>query len=129
MEQKSLTEETKAGFVAIVGRPNAGKSTLMNALTSFSLRKAFIPIRMPNDYKAIQACFTTFGPIAPEQVRAVIIRDTLHVTEFIASEALEREIRTIPQARILERVKLRFDGAGVLQTPIVSGVGEKDFRI
>ena len=27
-----MTEQTKAGFVAIIGAPNAGKSTLMNLL-------------------------------------------------------------------------------------------------
>ena len=42
------------------------EKTIMNALTSMSLHKAFIPIRMPTEEKAIQACFTTIGPIPPE---------------------------------------------------------------
>ena len=58
------------------------EATLMNALTSLSLRKAFIPVRMPSDRKAIQACFTTIGPVPPAAVRAVVIRDTLHLAEF-----------------------------------------------
>jgi len=90
------------------------EATLMNALTSLSLHKAFIPVRMPNDRKAIQACFTTIGPAPAEEVRAVIIRDTLHLSEFWASRALRKEIDAIPEAEIVATAPLAFDPAGNL---------------
>jgi hypothetical protein len=90
------------------------EATLMNALTSLSLHKAFIPVRMPNDRKAIQACFTTLGPVPAGEVRAVIIRDTLHLSEFWASRALHPEITAVPEAEIVATAPLAFDPAGNL---------------
>jgi hypothetical protein len=85
------------------------EKTLMNALTSSSLHKAFIPVRLPTEKKAIQACFTTIGPKTPDAVRAVIIRDTLHVTDFMASSALHHELEKMPHARISAPGSLDFD--------------------
>jgi len=93
------------------------EATLMNALTSLSLHKAFIPVRMPNDRKAIQACFTTIGPRPADAVRAVILRDTLHLSEFWASAALEEELRSLPEARIVKTAPLAFDRDGNLSMP------------
>ncbi|MEJ5357275.1 MAG: hypothetical protein WHT06_01260 [Desulfobacterales bacterium] len=90
------------------------EATVMNALTSLSLHKAFIPVRLPNDRKAIQACFTTLGPVPPEAVRAVILRDTLHLGEWWASAALAPELAALPQAEVLEAGPLPFDEAGSL---------------
>ncbi len=91
--------------------------TLMNALTSLSLHKAFIPVRLPNDRKAIQAGFTTLGPVAPRDVRAVIIRDTAHPTEFLASEALLENLKVRPDVEILGQVRLEFDDRGRIRLP------------
>jgi hypothetical protein len=93
------------------------EATLMNALTSLSLHKAFIPVRLPNDRKALQACFTTLGPKPAGAVRAVIIRDTLHVHEFLASAALEPELLAIPEVKVLSRDGLAFDADDNLQPP------------
>ena len=93
------------------------EATLMNALTSMSLRKAFIPIRLPDDSKVIQACFTTLGPVPADKVRAVIIRDTLHLSEFWASDALTPELSQTQGAEILESVHLQFDRNGNLCVP------------
>ncbi len=90
------------------------EATVMNALTSLSLRKAFLPVRLPDDRKAIQACFTTLGPVPPEDVRAVILRDTLHLGEWRASAALAAELAALPHAEILEAAPLSFDGEGRL---------------
>ncbi len=95
------------------------QATLINALTSISLRKAFIPIRLPDDRKVIQACFTTLGPVPADTVRAVIIRDTLHLSEFWVSNALKPEISQTQGAKILENMYLQFDKKGNFCAPYV----------
>ena len=91
------------------------EATLMNAMTSMSLRKAFIPIRLPSDEKAIQAAFTTLGPLDPLDTRAVIIKDTLHVQEFWASRGLLPALSAMDSAEILGKLALSFDQTGELQ--------------
>lgn len=85
------------------------ESTLMNALTSISLRKAFIPIRLPNDKKAIQAAFTTLGPLNPENVKAVIIKDTMHTANFFASQAVVPILQNMENVCIGNKETLCFD--------------------
>jgi hypothetical protein len=86
----------------------------MNALTSLSLHKAFIPVRLPNDQKAIQAALTTIGPTPASESRVVIIRDTLHLAEFWASRALRAELAGVAEAEIAASGRLSFDASGDL---------------
>lgn len=98
------------------------ETTVMNALTSLSLHKAFIPVRLPSDRKALQACFTTLGPKPAEAIEAVIVRDTRHVNEFLASAALIEELQRHPAAAIISGpTALAFDAAGDLITPWGNG--------
>lgn len=90
---------------------------VMNALTSNSIRKAFIPVRLPTDEKAIQACFTTLGPVDPAAIRAIVLRDTHHVSEFWASSALRSEMEALSQSSVSDDVRLQFDAAGNLLLP------------
>jgi hypothetical protein len=75
---------------------------------------------MPNDLKAIQACFTTIGPVPAAAVRAVVIRDSLHLAEFWASAALREELDGIAAADIVATAPLRFDADGNLCLPVSS---------
>jgi len=90
------------------------QTTLMNILTSVSIRKAAIPVVMPTDEKAIQACFTTIGPLPPAEVRALIIRDTLHLADCWVSRAVFEELEG--RADIVSAVEtpLTFDADGNL---------------
>ncbi|GAB3312327.1 lactate racemase domain-containing protein [Haloplanus salinarum] len=62
-----------------------------NALTSNSLRKATVPVVLPDDQRAIVAALSTIGTYDPETVRMAWIRDTGHLSAFRVSEALARE--------------------------------------
>ncbi|NQU63578.1 MAG: DUF362 domain-containing protein [SAR324 cluster bacterium] len=90
------------------------EATLMNILTSFSLKKAAIPVIMPSDEKALQAAFTTLGPVPPGQVRALIIKNTLEISECWASQGLVEELTETPLLEILEKRQLEFDATGNL---------------
>jgi hypothetical protein len=95
------------------------EATVMNALTGISLHKANIPVRLPSDEKAIQACFTTIGPVPSEAVRAVFIRDTRHLTEFYVTPALIESLKGIAGVTVDPPAPLRFDGEGNLIDPPV----------
>lgn len=97
------------------------EATLMNALTSRSLHKAFIPIRMPTEAKAIQAGFTTLGPIPPASVRAILIRDTMHLDDIWVSEALRGGLLPLEDVTVREPVDVQFDDGGVLVQPDLFG--------
>jgi len=90
------------------------ETTLMNILTSFSLKKAAIPVIMPTDEKAIQAALLTAGPITVDRLRAIIIKNTLELSECWVSGGLLAEVRRNPMAEVVEEVPLRFDSKGNL---------------
>ena len=90
------------------------EKTLVNALTSTSLRKAFIPIRMDDDENAIKAAFFTAGVKCMDEIRAVVIRNTGHISEFWVSPALVDELKHIPEASVLQPVDLVFSQRGDL---------------
>jgi hypothetical protein len=91
------------------------EATLMNTLTGISIRKAAIPVIMPTDEKAIQACFNTLGPKSPPMVRAIIIRDTLHLAECWVSEAIYPSLAGRGDIVSATPVKLSFDEMGNLE--------------
>ncbi len=90
------------------------EATLINALTSSSIKKASVPIRMPDDRKAIQACFTTIGPIPANQVEAIVIKDTLNISQCLISEALVDKVKEQKGIEIRDYLELEFDTAGNL---------------
>jgi len=85
------------------------RKTLVNALTSLSLRKAFIPVTLPDDMSAIHAAVGTLGPVISADLKMVVISDTLHLAEFYCSQSLIREISSHACSKVQNNVKLCFN--------------------
>ena len=90
------------------------QATIMNALTSMSLKKAAIPVRLPSEEMAIQAGFLTIGPVLPEKLKAVIIKDTMHTTDFLVSEGLIPETEKLPRLKDITPCPICFSPDGEL---------------
>ena len=99
----------RAGFVAIVGRPNVGKSTLVNALVG---KKIVITSRHPN---------TTRNPI-----RGIITRDNYQI--IVVDTPGVHKPKTLLGNRLNEMVVENIDGVdvAVLCLPVDEPIGAGD---
>ena len=88
------------------------ETTLINALTSASVKKAAIPVRLPTEEKVLQACFRTIGPIPPDRVEALLIQDTLNVSDCLTSRGMMEKLKGRADLEIGESLDLEFDAAG-----------------
>jgi GTP-binding protein Era len=101
--------EYRAGFVAVVGRPNVGKSTLVNALVG---KKIVITSKHPN---------TTRNPI-----RGIITRDDYQI--IVVDTPGVHKPKTLLGARLNEMVAENIDGvdAAVICLPVNEELGSGD---
>ncbi|MCP3923792.1 MAG: DUF362 domain-containing protein [Desulfobacterales bacterium] len=83
------------------------EATLMNALTSMSLRKAFIPVKVRDDMMAIKTALLTTGPYNPNDAKVILIKDTKHLDCFIISSELKKEFSGTGFE--IEKTRLVFD--------------------
>ena len=90
-------------------------ATYPNALTS----TVFLPVKLAmvlrDDEMAIKAAAKTCNGVSPENLRVVLIRNTLHMSELYLSETFLEQVRQTPGMEIVsECAPLPFDAAGNL---------------
>jgi hypothetical protein len=91
------------------------KITYLNCLTSTFVIRAAIPMYFDTEEQLLEAAAMSLGAIAPEQMRIIVIPNTLFLSECYVSEALARELRGRPGLSIHPEAKeLAFDAAGNL---------------
>ncbi len=91
--------------------------TYLNSLTSGrgGLRRAALPIPLASDRDAICAALASCGQARPERRRLVHVKNTLSLSQFLASTTLRDEIEAHPELEIVDGPRaMRFDEAGKL---------------
>ncbi|UCD87346.1 MAG: DUF2088 domain-containing protein [Desulfobacterales bacterium] len=81
------------------------EKTYTNALTAISLEKAAIPMYFESDRECIEACLNTIGLVRPEEARITRIKNTATLETLWVSRALERDVTSNPNLKILREWK------------------------
>lgn len=90
-------------------------ATYANALTSTDFASARIPLVLPSDREAIQACLKYCGDNDKQRPRVIRIQDTAHLQEIWVSEAMLEEAAANRSLEILGKAEeLPFNAAGNL---------------
>jgi hypothetical protein len=87
----------------------------INVLTSCFLERARIPITLATDLEVIERGLETCWRLDPDQIRMVVIPNTLELETLWVSRALEAEVRSHPHLRIeTDYLPLPIDPDGTL---------------
>ena len=87
----------------------------MNTLTSLAVLAPKIPVHFDSDRESLQAAISTLALPDPTKTRVVRILDTLHLGQFLISEACRAEVEAAPGITIEGApFDLTFDADGNL---------------
>jgi hypothetical protein len=104
-----LADFTTTGLVQAMNY----RATVINCLTAGYPEGAFVPVHFATDREVLDAALVIIGTRSPEQARLLHIRNTLHLDELEASEAVLAD--PSPQTRFTALGAARtlsFDPAG-----------------
>lgn len=130
-----MTEQTKAGFVAIIGAPNAGKSTLMNlfvghkiAITSPKVQTTRVNMRGILTRKNTQYIFVDTPGIYKPDNKRLLDRSMVHAAWQAGSDAdvilLLVDARTGFKERVMDIIEKLKEGG--VKTPVFLGLNKVD---
>jgi hypothetical protein len=92
------------------------EATYLNCLTSGGPIRAAVPMTLADEKALFEAVWRALKPEHPEQVRMVVIDNTLHLEELWVSEALAQEIEEKEGVEVVgEPFSLHFDSEGLMQ--------------
>lgn len=122
LSEKSKGNAAGLGVADLITRRLYGKidleATYINHLTATGLSGGRIPMIMDTDRQAVQAAFKTCNVVEEAAIRAVRIRNTLHLDEIYISESLRGEAEQNPNISFLgEPEEWPFDSSGNLPHP------------
>jgi hypothetical protein len=90
-------------------------ATYLNCLTSTFVVRAAIPMYFATEEKLTEAALYSLSGIPAEQLRIVIIPNTLFLGECIVSQTIAQELAGKPTVSVAAQPEdMRFDGAGSL---------------
>lgn len=92
-------------------------ATRMNCITAGHVTGAMIPVDFPTDREAISTACKLAGYVKPNEVTAMWIRDTLHLSEIECSEVFLAQAKERGLEILREPRELEFDPGGDLISP------------
>ncbi|WP_371367174.1 hypothetical protein SRRS_12400 [Sporomusa rhizae] len=95
------------------------QATYLNCLTSTFVMRAATPIYYEDDRKLFEAIQYSLSSIPPEELRVVVIPNTLFLTECMVSEAVAKELTSREEISIVgEPEPMEFDSENRFRLPL-----------
>lgn len=91
------------------------RATMLNVMTSTFVKRAMIPMTLPDDQTAIETALQSLGYIPPEKARVIQIKNTLHLTAIRASVNILPELKDNSIIEIISKPSpMKFNNQGLI---------------